>query len=132
MQVRSPSQPLTHSYSQTLMQPAMSNFFTLNVSPQILFALTSSPHTFVAVAELVRTSGTTLVSTVEPTVAVPTPPWTVPKGGVPAPGSKMPQSYKCGQGHEEQSSGGQPQGFGLGMIFVAGLATSAAAELLMS
>lgn len=74
------------------MQPRISNFFTLKVSPHILFALTSSPQTFVAVAELVRTSGTIVLSAVEATVACPVPPPIVPNPPVCVSGITIPQS----------------------------------------
>ena len=68
-QLRSPSQPLTQSCSQTWMQPLMLNVFNLRISPQDLFALTSSPQTLVAVAELERMSGMVVIDELPTTVA---------------------------------------------------------------
>ncbi len=125
VQVLSPSQPLTHSCSQTLMQPRISNFFTLKVSPQILFALTSSPQTFVAVAELVKTSGTVVVvpKSVPPLVIVPT----VMEPTPPGVGILIPQSCRLGQAHEVQV--GHPQQFVVVVeLFNAGTAVATAEE----
>ena len=47
----------------------MLNVFNLRISPQDLFALTSSPQTFVAVAELERMSGMVVIDELPTTVA---------------------------------------------------------------
>ena len=76
------------------MQPLMLNVFNFRMSPHDLFALTSSPQTLVAVAELARTSGTVLTDELPTTVAeavslvrLPNPGWVPSHPGILIPAS---------------------------------------------